>query len=82
MRYVEGERRLLMLLTGRGPGGMSAPVDGLDGAIPIVANAGWSRLQMRRAWLPGEDGGNAGGCDGDDGGPALGGGACGSRGGV
>ncbi len=35
-RYFVG-KRYLMLLTARGPSGMSAPVDGLDGAIPLVA---------------------------------------------
>ena len=35
-RYRVGDRRL-MLLAARGPGGMSAPVGGLDGAIPLVA---------------------------------------------
>jgi hypothetical protein len=34
-RYRVGER-LLMLLHAPGAGGMSSPVDGLDGAIPIV----------------------------------------------
>ena len=37
-RYRVGQRRL-MLLTARGPGGMSAPVGGLDGAIPLVGKA-------------------------------------------
>ena len=35
-RYQVGQR-LLMLLYARGPSGMSSPVNGLDGAIPIVA---------------------------------------------
>ncbi len=35
-RYWVGER-LLMLLPARGPSGMSAPVGGMDGAIPLVA---------------------------------------------
>lgn len=33
-RYTVGER-VLMLLTARGPAGMSAPVDGMNGAIPL-----------------------------------------------
>lgn len=37
-RYVPGER-LLMLLAPRGRSGMSAPVDGPAGAIPLVASA-------------------------------------------
>jgi hypothetical protein len=40
VRYRVGQR-YLMLLTGRGTSGMSSPVDGMDGAIPlIVAVAG------------------------------------------
>ena len=35
-RYLVGQR-LLMLLAGRGPGGMSAPVGGMAGMIPLVA---------------------------------------------
>jgi len=35
-RYSVGQRRL-MLLTARGAGGMSSPVGGMDGAIPLVA---------------------------------------------
>ncbi len=35
-RYVQGER-LLMLLAARGPSGMSAPVGGAAGAIPLLA---------------------------------------------
>ena len=35
-RYRVGQRRL-MLLTARGPSGMSSPVGGMDGAIPLVA---------------------------------------------
>jgi hypothetical protein len=35
-RYLVGQR-LLMLLAGRGPGGMSAPVGGMAGTIPLVA---------------------------------------------
>ena len=35
-RYRVGQRRL-MLLTARGPAGMSSPVGGMDGAIPLVA---------------------------------------------
>jgi hypothetical protein len=35
-RYRVGQRRL-MLLTARGAGGMSSPVGGMDGAIPLVA---------------------------------------------
>ena len=35
-RYQVGQRRL-MLLEARGPGGMSSPVGGMDGAIPLVA---------------------------------------------
>ena len=35
-RYIVGER-LLMLLPARSSSGMSAPVGGLDGAIPLVA---------------------------------------------
>ena len=34
-RYRVGQRRL-MLLTARGPSGMSSPVGGMDGAIPLV----------------------------------------------
>ncbi len=34
-RYRVGQRRL-MLLTARGPSGMSSPVGGMDGAIPMV----------------------------------------------
>jgi hypothetical protein len=34
-RYVAGQRRLLLLLA-RGPGGMSSPVDGMAGAIPLT----------------------------------------------
>ena len=37
-RYRTGAR-LLMLLTARGPSGMSAPVDGEAGAIPLLAAA-------------------------------------------
>ena len=36
-RYRTGAR-LLMLLTGRGRSGMSAPVDGMAGAIPVTAS--------------------------------------------
>lgn len=36
-RYAVGQR-LLMLLNGRGPAGMSGPVDGMDGAIPLLGN--------------------------------------------
>ena len=35
-RYVVGQR-LLMLLAGRGPSGMSAPVGGMAGMIPLMA---------------------------------------------
>ena len=35
-RYRVGQR-LLMLLHARGPGGMSSPVDGMDGAIPLLS---------------------------------------------
>ena len=35
-RYRVGQSRL-MLLTARGPAGMSSPVGGMDGAIPLVA---------------------------------------------
>ena len=35
-RYRIGQRRL-MLLTARGPSGMSSPVGGMDGAIPLIA---------------------------------------------
>ena len=35
-RYLVGQRRL-MILAGRGPSGMSAPVGGLAGVIPIVS---------------------------------------------
>ncbi len=35
-RYRAGQR-LLMLLHARGPGGMSSPVDGMDGAIPLAS---------------------------------------------
>ena len=35
-RYRVGERRL-MLLTARGPSGMSSPLGGQDGAIPLLA---------------------------------------------
>lgn len=35
-RYRVGQRRL-MLLTARGSGGMSSPVGGMDGAIPLLA---------------------------------------------
>ena len=35
-RYHVGERKL-MLLPARGPGGMSSPIGGIDGAIPILA---------------------------------------------
>lgn len=35
-RYSVGQRRL-MLLTARGPSGMSSPVGGMDGAIPLLA---------------------------------------------
>ena len=37
-RFVVGQR-VLMLLHATGPGGLSSPVDGLDGAIPIKPNA-------------------------------------------
>lgn len=37
-RYRVGQRRL-MLLTAPGPAGLSAPVYGADGAIPVVAGA-------------------------------------------
>ena len=37
-RYRVGDRRL-MFLTGRGPSGMSGPVDGLDGAVPLISAA-------------------------------------------
>jgi hypothetical protein len=36
-RYRVGQRRL-MLLTARGPSGMSSPVGGVDGAIPLIAS--------------------------------------------
>jgi len=35
-RYRVGQRRL-MLLTARGPSGMSSPLGGVDGAIPLLA---------------------------------------------
>jgi hypothetical protein len=38
VRYRVGDRRL-MLLHDRGPSGLSSPVNGLDGAIPLVADA-------------------------------------------
>jgi hypothetical protein len=37
-RYHVGERRL-MLLPARGPAGMSCPIGGTDGAIPLIATA-------------------------------------------
>ena len=48
-RYRVGQR-LLMLLTAKGAGGMSAPVNGMDGAIPVVANVA-PRL-MRNGVVP------------------------------
>ena len=79
-RYRVGQR-LLMLLPARGPGGMSAPVDGLDGAIPIVASAA-EPLADAKGVAPAEDGQGGRRCDGDDGGPALGKDACDAQRGV
>lgn len=54
VRYTVGQRRL-MLLAGRGPSGMSAPVSGMDGAVPLFGDAdGTTRVDLRwvraRAW--------------------------------
>lgn len=40
-RYLAGQR-LLMLLTAPGPAGLSAPVYGTDGVLPIVAGASFA----------------------------------------
>ncbi len=53
-RYTVGQH-VLMLLAARGPSGMSAPVDGLDGVIPIVA-VGFEPMADRNGVAPPEDG--------------------------
>ncbi len=53
-RYRVGQR-LLMLLPRRGPSGMSAPVGGLDGAIPITAT-GAEPLADGNGVAPADDG--------------------------
>lgn len=53
-RYEVGQR-LLMLLAARGPSGISAPVDGLDGVLPIVA-LGVQPMADRDGAAPAEDG--------------------------
>ncbi|WP_198152114.1 hypothetical protein [Granulicella tundricola] len=52
-RYRVGQR-LLMLLTAKGAGGMSAPVNGMDGAIPVVANV--APPLMRNGVVPADTG--------------------------
>jgi hypothetical protein len=48
-RFQVGQRRL-MLLHAQAPGGMSSPVDGLDGAIPVGgATAAWVDLRWVEA---------------------------------
>ncbi len=61
-RYRVGQRRL-MLLHAPGPGGLSSPVDGLDGAIPVTGGAElradlrWVQAkQLRAVTLAGEPG--------------------------
>ena len=53
-RYRVGQR-LLMLLPARGPSGMSAPVGGLDGAMPIVGTGMEPLLDVGGA-APADDG--------------------------
>lgn len=53
-RYVVGQH-LLMLLTARGPSGISAPVDGMDGVIPIIAT-GTQPMADRNGVAPADDG--------------------------
>ena len=57
-RYVAGER-LLMLLTARGPSGMSAPMDGGAGRIAIEP-VGAAVIADRSGVAPAEDGSAAG----------------------
>ncbi len=57
-RYRVGER-LLMLLSGRGRSGMSAPLDGGTGRIPIVGG-GTEPLADAKGVAPAEDGSVAG----------------------
>lgn len=58
-RYRVGDRRL-MLLHAPGPGGLSSPVDGLDGAIPVGASGDadvdlrWLQAKTLRATAGGE----------------------------
>lgn len=53
-RYVVGQQ-LLMLLAARGPSGISAPVDGMDGALHIVA-LGVPPMADKNGVAPPEDG--------------------------
>lgn len=53
-RYEVGQR-LLMLLAARGPSGISAPVDGLDGVLPIVS-LGVQPMADSNGAAPAEDG--------------------------
>ncbi len=47
VRFAAGQRRL-MLLAARGPSGMSAPVGGMDGAVPLFGGAdGTVRVDLR-----------------------------------
>ena len=57
LRYRVGQR-MLMLLTARGPSGMSAPVGGHEGMIPIAAGA-VEPLADRNGNAPAEDGSEA-----------------------
>ena len=53
-RYVVGQR-LLMLLTARGPSGISAPVDGMDGVIPLLS-VGLQPMADKAGVAPADDG--------------------------
>ena len=62
-RYLVGQR-LLMLLPARGPSGMSAPVGGMDGAIPIVGTGAEPLLDKTGAVAADDgSGGGSGGVD-------------------
>lgn len=63
-RYAVGQRRL-MLLPARGPSGMSAPVGGMDGAIPIVGT-GAEPLLGAGGIAPADDGSGGDGAPGVD----------------